>query len=316
MTAAGHGRLSLQESAALTRGATLLSVLTATVLIAVKAAAWATSGSVAMLASLADSALDLTASAATFAAVRYAARAPDSEHRFGHGKAEAFASLLQAGLVLASAGLIGREAIGRLLAPEPVRSSGLAIGVMAVSILLTGLLVLAQTRVLRRTASVAVEGDRLHYVSDLFSNAVVLLGLAAAAWLDAPWIDGAAALLVAVWFVWSAIQVFRGAADQLMDRELPDDARAGIVTLMRKDPRVLGVHQLKTRASGPTAHIQMHVDLNPHLSLIEAHDVIVAAEERLARAYPAAEVLLHPDPAGHAEPHGTFGEESPPPAPR
>lgn len=303
--------LPLRESAALTRRATLLSVLTASLLIAIKAAAWALSGSVAMLASLADSVLDLTASAATFAAVRYAARAPDNEHRFGHGKAEAFASLLQAGLVLTSAGLISREALARMNSPPPLHGSAVAMGVMGVSILLTGLLVLAQTRVLRRTASVAVEGDRLHYVSDLASNAVVLVGIGAAVWLHAAWIDRAAALLVACWFVWSAVQVFRGAADQLMDRELPNASRSRIVSLVTEDPRVLGVHQLKTRAAGPTAHIQMHVDLDPHLTLIEAHEVVAAAEARLAGVFPAAEVLLHPDPAGHAEPHGEFGEESP-----
>lgn len=302
----------IQDSAALTRWVTLLSVMTASVLIAIKGAAWAMSGSVAMLATLADSVLDLTASAVTFAAVRYAARAPDSEHRFGHGKAEAFAGLLQAGLVLASAGLIAREAIHRLLSPQPVEGGGVAMAVMAVSIALTGALVLAQTRVLRRTSSVAVRGDRLHYLSDLSSNAVVLLGLAAAAWLEAAWIDPVAALLVAVWFVWSAVRVFQGAGDQLMDRELPDRERSKVVAVMRQDPRVLGVHQLKTRESGPVLHIQAHVDLDPGLSFIEAHEVLAAVEQRLSAAYPAAEVILHPDPFGHAEPHGRFGDEAAP----
>jgi ferrous-iron efflux pump FieF len=310
MTAPTAPRLTLAETAGLTRWATLLSVATACALMALKAWAWWISGSVAMLSSLADSALDLMASGVTFAAVRYAAKAPDAEHRFGHGKAEAFASLLQAGLVLTSAGLIAREAIDRLLNPEPISASGVSLTVMAVSIAATALLVTAQTRVLRRTASVAVEGDRLHYLSDLASNAIVLVGIAAAAWLRLVWADAVAALLVAGWFLWSAVRVFRGAANQLMDRELPDSDRAMIVDLITEDPQVLGVHQLKTRASGPGLHIQMHIDLDPGLSFVQAHEVIAGAEARLLAAYPAADIILHPDPKGHAEPHGLFGEES------
>src|SRR5689334_14978855 len=109
-----HGKTPA-ESAALTRRVTLLSVATAAVLVTIKAVVWVASGSTALLASAADSGLDLIASLATFWAVRYAAAPPDAEHRFGHGKAEAFASLVQAGLVFASAALIAREAIGDML---------------------------------------------------------------------------------------------------------------------------------------------------------------------------------------------------------
>src|SRR6185369_3082175 len=150
-----HG-LSPAESAALTRRVTLLSVATALVLVAIKIAVWLASGSVALLASTADSALDLVASLITFFAVRYAATPPDAEHRFGHGKTEAFASLVQAGLVFASAALIAREAIGDLVDPHPLKQEGWGVAVMAVSIVLTAVLIAAQGRVLRKTSSVAV----------------------------------------------------------------------------------------------------------------------------------------------------------------
>ena len=142
--------LTTAETAKLTRGVTLLSVGVALVLVTIKAVAWLASGSVALLASMADSGLDLLASLATFFAVRYAAVPPDAEHRFGHGKAEAFASLVQAGLVFASAALIGQEAIRSLLAPEPLRQEGLALAVMVVSTVLTGGLIAAQSWVLRQ----------------------------------------------------------------------------------------------------------------------------------------------------------------------
>lgn len=296
--------LTVQETAALTRRITLLSVATAVVLVSIKAVVWGMSGSVALLASLADSALDLVASLATFFAVRYAAVPPDAEHRFGHGKAEAFASLLQAGLVFASAALIGREAVADLIDPRPLRQGGWAIAVMLASTVLTLGLVAAQTRVLRRTGSVAVSGDRAHYLSDLGSNLVALLGIAASAWLGVSGFDAAAALIVAALLLWGAIGIFREASSQLLDRELGPEARRQIVELITNDPLVIGVHQLRTRASGPFVHMQMHVDLDPQLSLEAAHEVLVAAEKRVLEAFPSADIIMHADPRGKAEPHG------------
>lgn len=298
-----HGKTPA-ETAALTRRVTLLSVATASVLVAIKAAAWWASGSTAVLASLADSGLDLVASLATFYAVRYAAAPPDAEHRFGHGKAEAFASLVQAGLVFASAALIAREAVGDLVDPHPLRREGWAIAVMVVSTALTAGLITAQTRVLRQTASVAVSGDRAHYASDLASNLVALLGIGASAWLGVNGLDAAAALVIAGLLLWGAVGVFREASNQLMDRELPDEDRALIVRLMTEDRRLTDVHQLRTRASGPYVHIQMHVDLDPELTLEAAHEVIVSAEKRLLARFPQADIIIHADPRGRAEPHG------------
>ena len=295
---------SLAETHALTRGVTSLSVGVALILTAIKAAAWLASGSVAMLASLADSSLDVIASAATFIAVRYAAAPPDRGHRYGHGKAEAFASLLQAGLVFGSAALVAEEGIRHLIAPAPLQAEGWAMGVMAVSVVLTGALVTAQTRVLGKTRSVAVSGDRAHYAVDLASNLAAFGGIGLAAWLGSPRWDAAAGLLVAAWLVWGAVKVFRDSSDQLMDHELPGTARREIVKRMTLDPKVRGVHELRTRASGPYVHIQMHADLEPTLSLEEAHEVMVNAENRVLEAFPSADIIIHPDPQDRAEAHG------------
>lgn len=296
--------LTTAETARLTRRVTLLSIAVALVLVAIKAVAWRASGSVSLLASMADSGLDLLASLVTFFAVRYAAAPPDAEHRFGHGKAEAFASLVQAGLVFASAALIGQEAIRHMLEPHELRQEGLAIGVMAVSTVLTGGLIAAQSWVLRRTASVAVAGDRAHYATDLASNAVALLGIGASVWLGVNNLDAAAALVITALLLWGAVSVFREASNQLLDHELPQEDRDRIVRLVTSDPRLTDVHQLRTRASGPYVHMQMHVDLDPNLSLEEAHAVLVAAEKRVLEAFPRADILMHPDPRGAAEPHG------------
>lgn len=301
--------LSVTETAALTRRVTLLSVAVAAVLIVIKAIAWKASGSVALLASLADSSIDLVASLITFFAVRYAVTPPDAEHRFGHGKAEAFASLIQGGLVFLSAGLIGREAIGRLLHPQPVAAEGAAMAVMAVSLVLTGGLIFAQSRVLRATGSVAVSGDRAHYAADVASNLVALIAIGAAALTRQTWIDAVAGLVIAGWLVWGAIAVFREASNQLMDRELPDEDRDRILKLLTLEPGVLGAHSLRTRASGAYVFIQAHIDLDPAQSLESAHRLLIAAENRVLQAFPAADILLHADPRGRAEPHGgAFGE--------
>ena len=292
------------ETRAATQRVALLSVATAAILIVVKAIAWQASGSVAILASLSDSALDLVASLITVYAVRYAAEPPDAEHRFGHGKAEAFSSLMQGGLVFASGALVGREAVNAWLHPQPVEHGLAGVAVMAISIVLTFALITAQTRVVKASGSIAISGDRAHYAADLASNAVALVGVGAAAWLGLPWVDAAAGLIVALWLIWGAVGVFREASHQLMDRELPDEDREKIVALVTADPKVLGVHQLRTRASGPYVHIQMHADLAGDISLADAHAIIVAAENRVLDAFPAADLIIHGDPRGLAEKHG------------
>ena len=296
--------MPVERTAALTRRITRLSVGVASLLVALKLMAWLASGSVALLASLADSGLDVLAASATFLAVRYAAAPPDREHRYGHGKAEAFASLLQAGLVFASAALIAQAAISHFIAPKPIAAEGWAMAVMVLSGVMTLVLVRAQTAMLKRVQSVAVSGDRAHYLADLGSNVVALVGIGLAAWLREPRIDAAAGLLVAAGLVWGAVTVFRDSSHQLMDHELSDAARAEIVARMTSDPKVRGVHQLRTRASGPYVHIQMHADLDPELSLEQAHGVLVAAENRVLESFPAADIIIHPDPEDRAEAHG------------
>jgi cation diffusion facilitator family transporter len=287
-----------------------MSVTTALILSLAKAAAWVFTGSVAMLASFADSGLDLLAALATFFAVRYAISPPDREHRYGHGKVEAFASLLQGGLVFASAALVGREAIERLLHPAPVSHQGWGMAVMTISVLMTAGLVAAQSRVLKRTNSVAVASDRTHYAADLVSNLIALAGIGASLAVGDPSPDALAGLAVAAWLVWGAIGVFRASSVELMDHELDEKSRAEITRLMTQDLNVKAIHDLRTRAAGPYFYIQMHADLDPSLSLVDAHKVIVAAEKRLIEAFPQADIIIHPDPRGRAEPHGGVFAES------
>lgn len=294
----------------MTRRIALLSVAVAVMLILMKIWAWAASGSVGMLSSLADSTLDLAASLFTLFAVRYAAAPPDREHRFGHGKAEAFAGLFQAGLVAVSAALILVEAVRSILSPREIAYARESIVVMVLSIALTGLLVYAQSRAIRQTGSLATQGDRVHYFSDLASNLAVIVGLVAAAYWNIPWADSAAGIFVTLWLVLGAWDIARRAADHLMDREAPDEVRARVQELALVDPALRAVHDLRTRLSGPYMHVQFHADLDPEISLAAAHAIIVAAEQRIRAEFPSADIIIHPDPGARAEKHGLehFGE--------
>ena len=294
---------ALDDAHATTRRITPLSVGTATILIVMKAFALGASGSVSILATLADSTLDLIASLATFFAVRWAAAPADPEHRYGHGKAEALAGLVQAGLIFASAVFIGWEAVQRIFDPRPVAAGGWAVGVVVASIAVTLWLVWMQTQALKKTASLAVAGDRAHYAADLAANVVVLIGVISGAFLQAPGLDAAAGLVVAVWLFWGAISLLRESADHLLDHAGPEEARVTITAAVLADPRISGLHQLRTRMAGQVLMVQMHVDLDPTLTLEAAHAIVVEAEQRIQAAFPHADILIHADPRGRAEVH-------------
>ncbi|WP_051651161.1 cation diffusion facilitator family transporter [Brevundimonas bacteroides] len=280
------------------RQVTTLSVGVAVALIALKTFALGASGSVSILASLADSALDLAASLTTFYAVRWAARPSDHTHRHGHGKAEAMAALVQAGLILASSVFIGWEALARMFDPRPVTGGIWAIGVVVISMLLTATLVWLQTRSLKAQGSMAVQADRAHYAADLAANAVVLIGVVSGAFLGAPGLDAAAGLVVAVWLAWGAFGLIKDSGGQLLDREASDADRVALTNAVLADPRVGGVHQLRTRMSGTRLIAQMHIDLDRSLPFEDAHAIVVEAERRIGAAFPDADVLIHADPRG------------------
>lgn len=295
------------EAAAVTRRITRLSVGVAVVLIALKAFALGASGSVSVLASLADSSLDLIASLATFFAVRWAAAPADTEHRHGHGKGEAMAGLVQSGLIFASAVFVGWEAVQRIFDPRPVGAGGWAVAVMILSMGLTAGLVWYQTQALKQVNSLAVAGDRAHYAADLAAAVVVLIGIISGTFLKAPGLDAAAGLIVAIWLFWGALGLLKTASDQLLDRSAPDAEVAAISRAVLSDPRIKGLHRLRTRLSGSSTMIQMHVDLDPGLTLAAAHAILEAAEARVLAVVPDADIMMHPDPVGTTPTSGPWG---------
>lgn len=296
--------LDMADAARLMRRATMASVSVAVTLVLVKLVAYILSGSVAMMSSLVDSALDGAASLVTMYAVRQSVEPADAEHRFGHGKAEALAGLLQAAIVTGSGVFLLFEAIDRIVTPRPVDNGLIAIAVMVLSIVLTLVLVTYQHRILVKTGSIAVAGDRLHYLSDLLSNAGVILALVLAWQFGLTLADGIIALIIAGILLHGAYGIARGALDMLMDRELPDEDRARIIEIARADPRVLALHDLRTRRAGLAAFIQFHVVLDGDQPLRAAHAIVEAIEQKLVEAFPGAEIIIHEDPDGVEDDEG------------
>ena len=294
--------------ARLMRRATNASVLVAVILIAAKLAAWLSTGSVAMLASLVDSLLDALASLANLLAVRHALTPADAEHRFGHGKAEALAGLGQAALIAGSALFLIVESIDRLTNPQPVQHGATGIVVMLVSIAFTAALVLYQRRVVRQTGSLAVTADRLHYVGDLLTNAAVIAALLIGTQDRFTWFDPACALAIAGVIVKSAIDIVRSALDHLMDRELADADRERIREVVLAHPESRDLHDLRTRQSGNQAFIQFHLELDPRITLREAHRISDEIEAQILELFPGAEVIIHQDPAGIVEDRPPFAD--------
>ncbi len=277
------------------------SVAVASTLALAKIIAWWWTDSVSLLASLMDSLLDIAASLINFFAIRYALQPPDAEHRFGHGKAESIAGLAQAAFVGGSALFLLIQSVQRFIHPVEIHQTQAGIIVMGFSIALTLLLVLAQRVVVKNTGSTAIKADSLHYLTDLLSNAGVLLALILTT-AGHVWADAVVALLIAIYILHSAWEIGHEAFEQLMDRELPDDDRSRILQIARSVEGVQGVHELKTRKAGNTVIIQLHLEMDPEIRLRQAHDIADTVERELRRVFPGADVITHQDPAGLLEP--------------
>ncbi len=285
-----------ETASRLMRQASLASMAVATVLVGAKTAAWLITDSVSMLSSLIDSALDLVSSLITFIAVRQALMPADEDHRFGHGKAEALAGVAQAGFIAASSGGLVLTVIDRFLHPRPVQAELVGALVSALAIVLTVFLMLFQNHVVRRTGSLAISADRAHYTTDFVNNIAVGIGIFLSSRLGEPMIDLAVALGVAGYLAIGAWKIGRVSIDVLMDRELPAQDRKRILEIVRRHPGVRNVHDLRTRSSGQTQFIQLHVVLHPTMSLGRAHVMSDSVEAAIREAFPRAEVIVHVDP--------------------
>ncbi len=283
------------DRAGLLKLASVASVITASFLIVVKLGAWYMTGSVSLLASLVDSVMDSFASLINLFAIRYSLQPADEEHRFGHGKAEPLAGLAQAAFIAGSAVFLILHAVDRLRFNHPLEQVGIGIGVMILAIVLTVILLAIQRYVIRKTDSTAIRADSLHYMTDLLTNMSILLALYLST-LGWTWADPVFAIGVAIYIFYSAFHIGQIAFQQLMDRELPEDILQKIQATAMSHPEVTGTHELRTRQSGQTRFVQLHLELNETLSLKRAHAIADEVEAEIKAFLPDSEVFIHQDP--------------------
>lgn len=288
-------------SARLMRLATNAAVAVATLLVVIKAGAWWLTDSVSLLSSLIDSLLDVGASLINLLAVRHSLQPADYEHRFGHGKAEHLAGLGQAAFVAGSAGFLLIEAAGRFARPHAIEYGGTGIAVMVFSIVATVGLVHFQRYVVRKTGSIAIGADSLHYTGDVLINGSVILALVLATSFDLAFMDPLFGIVIALYLLRTAGRIAFASVDPLMDRELLEEDRSRIRTIACAHPEVRDLHDLRTRQSGTMAFIQFHLELNGDMTLREAHRISDEVEMEVAKAFPAAEIIIHEDPQGAME---------------
>lgn len=287
--------------AELLRAASYASVSVAAVLVVAKFGAWLATDAVSLLSTLIDSVLDAAASLINLAAIRQALQPADRDHRFGHGKAEPLAGLAQAAFIAGSAAFLLLEAGERLFRPRAIENSQAGLSVMVFAIVVTIALVAFQRSVVRRTGSVAISADSLHYQADILVNLGVIVSLVLATRLGWGAADPLIAVAIAAYILWGAWRIGRRALVHLMDHELPETDRRRIRDIAMAHAGVLDMHDLRTRSSGARVFIQIHLELDGEMTLNAAHENSEAVMHDVEAAFPDAEVLIHEDPQGVEE---------------
>ncbi|CBA34435.1 CDF family cation-efflux transporter FieF [Cronobacter turicensis] len=283
------------DYARLVSRAALAATLVATLLLIIKIFAWWYTGSVSILAALVDSLVDIAASLTNLFVVRYSLQPADEEHTFGHGKAESLAALAQSMFISGSALFLFLTGIQHLIQPEPMRAPLVGIVVTVAALVTTLMLVTFQRWVVRKTRSQAVRADMLHYQSDVMMNTAILVALALS-WYGLRRADALFALGIGVWILYSALRMGYEAVQSLLDRALPDDERQAIVDIIAAWPGVRGAHDLRTRQSGPTRFIQLHLEMEDNLPLVQAHLIAEQVEQAILFRFPGSDVIIHQDP--------------------
>lgn len=271
---------------------------TVLILIVAKTYAYLMSGSVGLLGTLVDSLSDAGISVMMLMAIRFSAKPADEDHRYGHGKIEGLAALFQGAFLGGAAFFLALESLRRLANPHPVDHHMLGIGVATLAILLSVIVVKIQSYALKKSNSLAVAADQSHYKSDIFLNGGVIVALLSDLAGGPGSIDTAAGLAISAYIALSAWKIGMEASDMLMDRELPDDVRLEITRIVEGHDSIYGMHDLRTRRTGPNIHISFDVEIDPDISLREAHEITRELEGLILERFPDADIIIHKDPKG------------------
>lgn len=287
--------ISGAEKNHLARGATILAVSVALTITGAKFFAWMHSGSLALLSSFVDSIFDVSSSLINLVALKYSHKPADDDHRFGHGKAEAIASFTQ-GLIITGVSIyIIVNGLLRIHEPKQLVDETIGLIVMGFSVALTVVLVSYQRYVFKKTKSLLVKSDSLHYVGDLLTNFAVIASLALSRYYQNNIADSIIAVLIAVFMIYGGFTIIMESLNHLMDKELSESEREEIISTILSHPEVNGFHDLRTRRSGSDLFIQVHIEMDGNLPLVRAHHISDDVEGELRKLFPDATILTHLD---------------------
>lgn len=296
------------KSVKLLKAVTYASVGVAFFLLIIKYVAWVMTDSVSIQASLVDSLVDTLASLVNFFAIRHALIPADKEHRFGHGKIEAIAAQAQSLFIAGTAMWLIFEAIHRFVHPEPVHETPLGLSIITLTIIITLALVAFQKYVIAQTNSTVIKADHLHFKGDLFLNLSVIASLLLSSQMGWVFVDPLCGLLIGGYIMYTSWKIAKEAFHILIDRELPDEDRKKIRDIVMAHKDVLGLHDLKTRTSGPSRFMQLHLEMEGEMSLLKAHDIAHEVSKSLEEAFPQTEVIIHQDPWDDSHEDGSLRE--------
>ncbi len=279
-------------------GAAALSIASNALLIAIKLAAGAITGSIAILTEAVHSLIDLVASVVAFVSVRKADEPADADHPYGHEKVESLAATIEGLLILVGAGIIIYEATHRLVAGAEVESLGVGIAVMGFSVVANLIVSTVLARQAKLHDSPALEGDASHLRADALTSAGVLVGLALVEITGNAAFDSITALAVAAAIVVAGIRIVRRSSGVLVDEALPDEEMDQIEAAIAaaRTEEVAGYHKLRARRAGSRRYIDLHVQYRSGTSLERAHELAHAMRDSIEAQIPRAEVLIHAEP--------------------
>lgn len=264
-------------------------------LILIKTFAWLYSDSSAIFASLIDSALDFFASGINLFAIRYSIIPRDEDHKYGHGKAEALAGLLQSAFIFGSSIFLIMHGISKVINTVELEHIKLSIIVTMIAIIVTILLVLFQSYVVRKTHSTAVHADLIHYKSDILLNISVIVSLIFVNY-GMLYMDGVFAILIGFYISISAFHITRKSTNILLDHQLNKDDEDKIKELTLSVPGIIAIGDFRTRNSGPTFFVQMIVYLDDNITLLDAHLLTEQVESKISSEYSTCDIIIHMEP--------------------
>lgn len=255
-------------------------------------------GSLAILSSLIDSLADVFASSVSYVAIRFSTRPASQEHRYGYGRAESISALVQSAFIAGSGLFVMYDGIGRLITPKPMEKPGLGIVIMLLSLSATILLIVFQKYVARKTSSPAIAADSAHYTVDVLTNLSIVLSLIVVKYFHIGWFDVLTAFVISAYLIYNAYKIAAEAVSALTDRELSEDIRQKVIDIVINSEGIDGYHDFRSRDLGGAYFFEIHLELDGNLTLNKTHELTDNVEEKIKKAFPGAQVIIHQDPYG------------------